>query len=383
MENNKIKFLVIMIPLVILISALSGCIAPNAIQTKGWDHVDNEGTEVRLWGFLVLGQNFKNWDGYFVYDTEFHDDWQLYENMVEADSYTALNTFSVVIDGLDRGTEYHYRAVGQNTQPGTEKRFGVDNTFIPGGPRVVVYNPSEIGVDSAVLEGELTHLGGAPSCEVYFRYGTDIDNMNEETTKQTMTSTGKYNFEVTGLTSCERYYYKAYATNDVDTWDSILIPNFQAGTPNIETLIPNDITTTTAKFRGKLFDLGGTAECQVWFEYGDQNQQQLDETTDAITLTATGEFSIDEEGLESDTIYWTRAVANNGVCEHKGEIEQFRTLGGFQDTIEEPIDKQDVERYPILNNLLSKFIKRYNIDEETLSIILEKYPIFNRVLARI
>jgi hypothetical protein len=383
MKKENKKILVILIPLVILISALSGCIAPNAIQTKGWDHVDNQGTEVRLWGFLVLGQNFKNWDGYFVYDTEFHDDWQHYEHKVEADSYTGLNTFSVVIDGLDRATEYHYRAVGENKQPGAEVRFGVDHTFIPGGPRVLVYVPSAIGIDSAVLEGELTHLGGAPSCQVYFRYGTDPDNMNQETTKQTMTSTGKYNFEVTGLTSCETYYYKAVATNDVDTWDSIFTLNFQAGTPIVETYFPNDITTTTAKFRGKLFNLGGTSDCQVWFEYGDQNPQQLDQTTDAITLTTTGEFDIDEEGLEPDTVYYTRAVANNGVCEHRGEIKEFRTLGFDQDTNEEPVENQNVERYPVLKSLISRLIKRYNIDEETLSIIMERYPLFNRILARI
>lgn len=383
MRKEKIKFIVVLIPIVILISALSGCIAPNAIQTKHWDHVDNEGTSVRLWGFLVLGQNFKNWDGYFVYDTEFHDDWQHYQYKVEADSYTALNTFSVVIDGLDRGTQYHYRAVGENKQQGATVRFGVDHTFIPGGPRVLVYVPSAIGIDSAVLEGELTHLGGAPNCDVYFRYGTDPDNMNQETAKQTMTSTGKYNFELTGLTSCETYYYKAVATNDVDTWDSIFTLNFQAGTPIVETFFPNDITTTTAKFCGKLFNLGGTSDCQVWFEYGYQNPQQLDETTDVITISAPGEFAIDEEGLEPDTVYYTRAVANNGVCEHRGEIKEFRTLGYDQNKNDDTFDTTGVESYPILNRIISRLIKIYNIDEETLSNILEKYPIFNRILAKI
>jgi hypothetical protein len=383
MNKKKLKILAISIPLVIAISALSGCIAPNAIQTKHWEHVDNEGTAVRLWGFLVLGQNFHNWDGYFVYDTEFHDDWQNYEFKVEADNYDSLNFFSVDIDGLDRGTEYHYRAVGENKDQGATVRFGVDHTFIPGGPRVLVYVPSTIGVDSAVLEGELTHLGGAPSCQVFFRYGTDPDNMNQETTMQTMTSTGLYNFEVTGLTSCETYYYKAVATNDVDTWDSIFTLNFQAGTPTVETFFPNDVTTTTAKFRGKLFNLGGTGTCQVWFEYGDENPSNLDETTDAITLNDIGEFEIDEEGLTPETTYWTRAVANNGVCEHKGEIKEFRTLGFDQNSKEEPIDTSNVERYPILNRIISQLIKRYNIDEETLSVILERYPLFSRILGKI
>ncbi len=327
MDKKKVKVILILVPLLMIVSALSGCVAPNSIQTKHWDHINSEGTGVKLWGFLRLGENFHNWDGFFVYDTEYHDDWEMYEYTIEADNYDNWNFFSVDIYGLDRLTEYHYRAMGEYKSAGSPVQPGLDFTFIPGGPRVVVYNASSIGVTSARLEGELTHMGGAQSCNVSFKYGADPDNLNMETPVEIMTSTGTFHADITGLTSCQTYHFKAYATNDADTWASVWRLQVTPGMPTVETYLPHEVTTTSAKFRGQLFKLGGTSTCDVWFEYGDENPNQLDETTDSILLDSTGAFFIDEDGLTPETTYWVRAVANNGVCEHKGEIKEFRTLG--------------------------------------------------------
>jgi hypothetical protein len=324
----KNKIIITIVIMLVGITALSGCIAPNAIQTKHWDHINTEGTGVRLWGFLVLGENFHNWDGYFVYDTERHDDWENYNYRVEADNYDSFNFFSVDIYNLSRTTEYHYRAVGEKKEQGSPIRVGLDHTFIPGGPRVIVKAVSDIGIDSAMLEGQLTHMGGATSCEVFFKYGTDPDNLNMETPHETMNSTGDFNFEITGLTSCQIYHYRAVAINDADTWDSIFILTVTPGLPLVETYLPNDITANSTTFRGELFTLGGPASCDVWFEYGDDNPNNLDETTDPLTLTAPGTFDIAVDGLTSDTTYWVRAVADNGICESKGEIKEFKTLSG-------------------------------------------------------
>jgi len=327
-NKKKLKIIATIVPILVFISALSGCVVANAIQTKHWDHINSEGTGVRLWGFLVLGENFHNWDGYFVYDTEKHDNWEHYKYTEEADNYDSLNFFSVDIYGLDRTTTYHYRAVGEKHDTSSTIRVGVDLTFIPGGPRVAVKAVSDIGIDSAVLEGELTHTGGATECNVFFRYGTDPDNLDMETPKEVMTSTGNFNYEITGLTSCQTYYYKAVAENDADTWDSIYILKVTPGMPVVATYIPNDVTMDSALFRGELFQTGGMSSCDVWFEYGDESPNNLDETTGSITLNATEQFSIEVEGLNIGTTYWVRSVANNGICESKGEVKEFRTLDG-------------------------------------------------------
>lgn len=384
MNKKKIKLIVVAAPLIILISALSGCIAPDAIQTKRWEHANDEGTAVTLYGFLKLGQNFHDWDGWFVYDTEFHDNYENYNYRVEADSYDALNFFSVTIDGLDRNTEYHYRAFGEHKQQGSTIRVGVDRTFIPGGPRVIVADPSDIGITSAVIEGRLTHMGGADSCEVFFRYGEDKDFLDMETDHQTMTSIGDFNFEVTGLSSCKTYHYRAYAKNDADTWMSSTWPNdirsFTPGMPIVETFLPKDVTTSTAKFHGKLFGFGGTASSEVWFEYGDENPNNLDETSDVITMDALGEYYIDVEGLNMDTTYWVRAVGNNGVCEHKGEIKEFKTLGSLKTEPSKTIHDSNNIRPTFRTKILSYLSKRFNLDEISLESLIEQYPVLSRIM---
>lgn len=386
MNKKKLKIIATIIPLLVFISALSGCVVANAIQTKHWDHINNEGTGVRLWGFLVLGENFKNWDGYFVYDTEKHDNWEHYKYTVPADEYTAFQTFYADIYELDRTTEYHYRAVGEKHDTSSTIRVGVDLPFIPGGPRVAVKAVSDIGIDSAVLEGELTHTGGAAECDVFFRYGTDKDNLDMETPKEVMTSTGNFNYEITGLTSCQTYYYKAVAENDADTWDSALILKVTPGMPVVATYLPNDITMDSALFRGQLHQLGGPSSCDVWFEYGDESPNNLDETTDSITLTATEQFSIEVAGLNIATTYWVRSVANNGVCESKGEVKEFRTLDGAALTIEqldettifEDEDKTDTSSQKSILAQQIEWLR--SLDEPDSEYYIKEYPMLERLL---
>ena len=371
------------VPLLITISALSGCIAGNAIQTKHWDHINSEGTGVRLWGFLVLGENFHNWDGYFVYDTEKHDNWEHYEYRVEADNYDSFNFFSVDIYNLSRTTEYHYRAVGEKHDQSSTIRVGLDYTFIPGGPRVEVKAVSNIGIESAVLEGKLTHMGGAATCEVFFRYGTDKDNLDMETPHEEMTSTGDFNYEITGLSSCQTYYYRAIAKNDADTWDSIFILQVTPGLPIVATYLPNDVTQNSATFRGELFGLGGPTSCDVWFEYGDDNPNNLDETTDSIELTIPGQFNIEVEGLKTGTTYWVRAVANNGICENRGEIKEFRTLSGLGETEYKEVTKTMI-RDRIKNQIRSLILRGFDIlgipEDAPIELIIDSYPILGRLL---
>ena len=235
MDKTKIKLIAMLVPIIIGIIALSGCVGPFAIQTRHWDHLNTEGTAVTLWGYLTDFENFHNWDGYFVYDTEKHDNWEHYKYREEADNYGPGNLFSLDVYELNRTIEYHYRAVGEKTTENNVIRVGVDAVFIPGGPRVIIKEATNIGIDSATLGGELTHMGGAATCEVWFEYGIDIDNLDQETTHQIMTSTGDFHAEITDLESCRTYYYRAYAKNDADTWPSFYILNFNPGMPKVET----------------------------------------------------------------------------------------------------------------------------------------------------
>lgn len=379
-KKKKIKLLMVLVPIMLAVSALSGCVAANAIQTRHWVHLNEEGTAVTIFGWLIIGENSDNWDEYFVYDTESHSNWEHYKYRKEASGYGPDKYFSLDIYELDRTTEYHYRAVGQKKDQSGTIRVGVDRTFIPGGPRVEIHEASNIGLDSATLEGKLTHMGGAAECKVFFRYGTDINNLDQETPKETMTSVGDFNAPITGLSSCVTIYYRAMAENDADTWSSVFILDVTPGLPTVQTLLPNDVTETSAKFRGKLFDFGGTATCTVWFEYGDQNPTHLDELTDSIVIDELGEFEIVQDGLAPATTYWVRTVADNGVCEHKGKVLEFMTAGGMEKEDAQDDETTESATPNIRTEIIERFINRVKAKNPWLEGMITKSPLFKRFL---
>ena len=208
-----------------------------------------------------------------------------------------------------------------------------------------------------------------------------------ETPKETMTSTGDFNYELTGLSSCQTYYYRAVAENDAVTWDSIFYLGVTPGMPLVETYLPHEVTTTSALYRGELFFLGGPASCDVWFEYGDVSPNQLDEISDSITLVAPDFFSIEVDGLKTGTTYWVRSVANNGLCEHKGEVKEFTTLPGLGETEykEKPIAtlKEKIQTF-IQIRIETLLYDVLGIPEDApRELIIDSYPILGRLLEKI
>lgn len=391
MENKKKLIILSIVPMLLILTAFSGCIGPTAITTWGWDHMDTEGTEVRIWGHLTLSENFHNWNAWFVWDTESHDNWENYDNRVEADNYDSLNYFSVKIGNLSRTTEYHYRAVGEYQGQNSIIRVGADATFIPGGPRVWTDNASNIGLTSATLNGYLTHLGGAADCKVFFEYGDDENYLGEETEEQTMTSTGEFSAVVTGLTSNVTYYFRAIAKNDADTWVGLKYV-VTPGRPVVQTYLPSDVTADSALFHGTLWHTGGPSTCNVWFEYGDDNQNNLDESTPPQLMNSTGPFEFFVEGLKSDTTYWVRAVADNDVCSNKGEIKSFKTLASGSDSFDESALEPDSNNEKIYtentNSKLNTKSTRYqiyewlkkNFDNEAFEKLAENNPQIQKLI---
>ncbi len=375
MENRKKLVILSIVPMLLILSAFSGCIGQYAITTWGWDHQNTEGTEVRIWGHLTGFENFKNWNAWFVWDTEKHDDWENYDNRVEADNYDKLNYFSVNIGNLSRTTKYHYRAVGEYQGQQSIIRVGADATFIPGGPRVWTTNASNIELTSATLNGHLTHLGGAVSCEVFFEYGDDENYLGEETEPQILTSTGEFSAEITGLSSCTTYYFRAVAKNDADTWVGLKF-KVNPGQPVVQTYLPTDVSAESAVLHGTLWHIGGPSECNVWFEYGDENPNNLDESTTPQTMNSTGTFEAYVEDLKPGTTYWVRAVADNDVCSGKGEIKEFKTLSSSAST-----DNQLTYAETTSSKLNTKSIRyqlfewlKKNFDNEAFEKLAENNP---------
>ncbi len=70
---------------------------------------------------------------------------------------------------------------------------------------------TNVGETSATLSGDLTDLGGAESADVYFEYGPTGGSLSNATSAQTLSATGSFSADATGLDSGTEYEYRAVA----------------------------------------------------------------------------------------------------------------------------------------------------------------------------
>jgi hypothetical protein len=355
------------------VSFFSGCVGPWAVDTLGWEHINVEGTSVRIWGQLTISESPDNWNEGFVWDTELHQDWQDYQYREWADNHGGLGLFSLNIDDLNRTTEYHYRAFGEYLKGKSQYRVGADAVFIPGAPRVVTGNASDISLTEVTLNGNLWHMGGAASCTVYFLYGTDENALNEKTTPENMTEIGSFTASLSSLITNKTYYYKAVAENDADTWAGVIF-KVTPGQPVVISRQPGEIGKDHAILKAELWNTGGTTSCTVWFVYSDVSPGQLDQATPPQMMNATGPFQAYIGNLSSSTKYWYRAVGNNGVAQGVGDTIEFTTTPTAQiQTAGELGKPYKPNKYTIDEDLASRIPARY-------IPLIQKYPILLKLL---
>jgi hypothetical protein len=93
---------------------------------------------------------------------------------------------------------------------------------------------------------------------------------------------------------------------------------------------PGDIGTNRAKIKGKLTDLGGASEAQVWFVWDTVSRSNPNDyrfSTPKQRLTSPQNFEYLLTGLAPYTTYYFRAVASNVAGVSFGEERTFTTLG--------------------------------------------------------
>jgi len=176
----------------------------------------------------VLSQNteYEYTLGYYDTDLEYYvlyDGTQTFTTLEETFDWinttksneTTTGTFSESLTDLDPNTNYSFRAcveteIGLNcNETLTFMTLDLDD------PEVNVLNATTITTDGALLKGELTSLGDYSSVEVYFAIDqTGANGTGYETLSgsyQNLTSTGEFDYTVTGLDYNTSYQYTAYA----------------------------------------------------------------------------------------------------------------------------------------------------------------------------
>jgi hypothetical protein len=325
MKEERIICILLVIYSITIVS-FSGCIGPTeGVYTTGWNYSGISGTSVTMGGNIVAplyrGNDFR---GYIYYDTTNHGSrYNSYRfHCGPVTPLYLLKLWSCTAHNLDRGTTYYYIAVAEYIPTGARGVGSVHN-FLCGQPLGSTLDPTNIGIDSATLSGEVTHLGGASSCKVWFKYG-HTGNMNKKTPEQTLTSAGKFTATVSGLESCEEYSYIVYVKNDITTYSGG-IKSFIPGQVYIVLDGASDITQTSAKLNGNLTMLAGASSSQVWFEWG--STESLGHETPKIEMSSKGLFSQSITGLSTNTTYYFRACGDNSVCPvFCTDIKSFKTM---------------------------------------------------------
>ena len=111
--------------------------------------------------------------------------------------------------------------------------------------------------------------------------------------------------------------------SDVSDSDSMVVTLI--GEPEVETLGASVVTESRAILEGELTDLGGADSVEVWFEWADNENLEGAQETDRQTLEETGTYENTLDGLEPETTYYFKAVAENEAGIDKGEVVDFTT----------------------------------------------------------
>lgn len=172
--------------------------------------------------------------------------------------------------------------------------------------------PASVGETTATLRGSLDDLGGAASADVSFEYRPTGATTTSTTATQTLSESGSFSADVSGLSSGTDYEYRAVADASDGDSDEGSFVTFTTSDADTAVAVTTDgassVGETTATLDGTLDDLGGASSADVSFEWG-QPGSGFPNTTSAQTLTSTGPFSTDLGDLTAGTDYEFRAVA--------------------------------------------------------------------------
>ena len=259
--------------------------------------------------------------------------------------YTSI-TSPALITGLKANTQYYFRLNAENSlgvSQGAVFGFVTNNTApVPGkAPTVQTSSVSNIGRTYANLNASLNPNGYTSSW--WFEYG-ETASLGNLTTFQS-TNNGQTSIAVTtslaNLKPLTKYYYRINAQNQFGTTNGS-IGSFTtagpaavtAGEPVVKTNAVTNLGTSTVTLNGRLDPHG--ADTTYWFEY----------TTDSLLGRLTGTQSIntmstpsqsmngadaaigvkaDISGLDRNTKYYYRMIAQNQYGTVEGSVVSFRT----------------------------------------------------------
>lgn len=243
------------------------------------------------------------------------------------------------ITGLSRDTKYYFRLVAQNQYGnvvGSQYSFTTEaGSPAPIGslPTVKTIGSSSVTRTTAVLSGEITP--NQVLTQYWFEYGKTSDLGNTSQFQTVSGSNGKTSIvlSVTDLDPLSTYFFRLNGQNQWGTINGATMTLRTSGPsstlrPLADTKSPSNIRSATVTLRGSVNPNG--AATVYWFEYSTDSllgQVLLRSTARASVGAGTSDvtFDTDISGLLSNTNYFYRIVAENGVGITYGDRVAFKT----------------------------------------------------------
>lgn len=185
---------------------------------------------------------------------------------------------------------------------------GIDFTLDPNATQVITNDASNITVNSARLNGDLTWMGAAASVNLSFQWGTAAGGPYTELVVGARTTTGAFSADLSSLTPGTTYYYRARAVGDVTDLGSEKSFTTLPREPVVTTNTAGNVTDSSARLNGTLVSLGIATSVAVSFQWG--RTSSYGSETAVQTLQNTGSVNATLNDLLSGTTYHFRIKAD-------------------------------------------------------------------------
>lgn len=185
---------------------------------------------------------------------------------------------------------------------------------------------TDVKGDRATLNGSYSYTNYKNPKEVGFVYSTSSIPQNGGKTITASLET-PYSVLVSGLQK-GKYYYQAYAKNDIGIAYGEVSSFDISGQPSVTTLMPTNLTATTATLNARIDYEGDPAYTERGFVYSSSfPNPSVDDpetaTTKVIISGTSQEYSANIAGLTENASYHVRAYAKNGDGVVYGESITF------------------------------------------------------------
>lgn len=239
--------------------------------------------------------------------------------------------FSNIVNNLDSGITYYFRAFGVNefgTAYGEEISFQTID-FMP--PSVATLSLNQINDTTVSITAYCLDNGGASVTSRGVVYSTEpnptIDNSISVITQGS--GLGQFICQISDLDQGNTYYVKSFATNSVGTsygQELSFVSSLESQLPSVSTTSAESLYHFYAEIHGSVSNQGADAVIERGVVINTISNPTLDENQEQIVAgSGLGDFIVEIETLLPQTSYFVRAYATNSIGTAYGDEIAFNT----------------------------------------------------------